>query len=360
MSAPRGGDLDVLVVGAGPYGLATARAMRARGFGVEVLGRPMGFWREHMPEGMLLRSGPDWHMDPLGELTFEAFCGDPPDPIPLELFLDYADWFQRESGIEVIEDEVTRLGVGGDGFEAWTASGRHIKARKVVAAPGVAYFTQRPGWAPEGAHTCDLVDFKELSGARVLIVGGRQSAYEWAALIHEQGAEQVTVVHRHEQPRFAPVSWSFVDQHIDSTLAQPGWWRRLPQQDRDAIGRRFWEVGRLTLEPWLAQRIRSVDVHARAEVVQATAGAVDLSDGTHVPFDRIVFATGYTTDLGRVPYLPPLPHEGLDENMQSALEGLYLPGFAATKDFGPFFGFVKGAPAAGSIVADHIEAHTNG
>ena len=46
--------------------------------------------------------------------------------------------------------------------------------------------------------------------------------------------------------------------------------------------------------------------------------------------------------------------------MQSPLEGLYLPGFAATRDFGPFFGFVKGAPAAASIVADHIQAHTNG
>jgi hypothetical protein len=46
--------------------------------------------------------------------------------------------------------------------------------------------------------------------------------------------------------------------------------------------------------------------------------------------------------------------------MQSATPGLYLPGFTATKDFGPFFGFVKGAPAAASIVVDHIAAQTNG
>ena len=26
------------------------------------------------------------------------------------------------------------------------------------------------------------------------------------------------------------------------------------------------------------------------------------------------------------------------------MPGLYLPGFTATQDFGPFFGFVKGAP----------------
>jgi hypothetical protein len=29
----------------------------------------MGFWREHMPEGMFLRSGPDWHFDAAGVHT---------------------------------------------------------------------------------------------------------------------------------------------------------------------------------------------------------------------------------------------------------------------------------------------------
>ena len=73
--------------------------------------------------------------------------------------------------------------------------------------------------------------------------------------------------------------------------------------------------------------------------------------------DRIVFATGYKADLGRVPYLQPLQidtHNGfpvLDEAMQSSQAGLYLPGFTATQDFGPFFGFVKGAPAAATLVA---------
>ena len=335
--------IDVLVIGAGPYGLAAARAARAQGLSVEVLGRPMGFWRDHMPAGMLLRSGPDWHMDPLGELTFEAFCADPPDPLPLELFLDYGAWFQAQAQIEVVEDEVTRLRVGGGGFDAWTASGRHVKARNVVAAPGVGYFAQRPDWAPDGAHTCDLVDFAELSGAHVLIVGGRQSAYEWAALIHEAGAERVNVVHRHEQPRFAEVSWA--SSTTTSRHARPPRLvATLPQAERDAIARRFWEVGRLTLEPWLEPRIQHVHVHANAEVVRATAGAVDLSDGTHIPFDRIVFATGYQADLARVPYLPPLSATALDAHMQSESPGLYLPGFIATHDFGPFFGFVKGRP----------------
>ena len=75
----------------------------------------MGFWREHMPEGMLLRSGADWHLDAAGEATFEAYleeqrlrAGDV-DPIPLSLFLDYTDWFTRRKGLSVRDERVAVL-----------------------------------------------------------------------------------------------------------------------------------------------------------------------------------------------------------------------------------------------------------
>lgn len=38
-----------------------------------VLGEPMSFWRQNMPEKMMLRSGPDWHMDVTREHTMMAF-----------------------------------------------------------------------------------------------------------------------------------------------------------------------------------------------------------------------------------------------------------------------------------------------
>jgi len=325
------------VVGAGPYGLATAKALRDRGISVRVYGKPMGFWREHMPDGMLLRSGPDWHMDHAGELTFRAFCSDPPDPIPIGLFLDYAAWFQAQAGIEVVEEELTEL----------------PDTPFVVAAPGVAYFQHRPEWATDEVHTVDYVDFADASGAEYLIVGGRQSAYETAALLLEHGAARVDVVHRHEPPRFAEASWDFVDEHVQRTLDVPGYWRGLPEAERVAIARRFWEVGRLTLEPWLAPRITDVRVHI-GEVMSAD-GHMTLSDGTRLRPDRIVLATGYRADLSRVPYLPPLATPALDAHMQAVdRPGLYLPGFTATADFGPFFGFVRGAPAAATLVARSI------
>lgn len=349
--------LDVLVIGAGPYGLAAAKAIADAGRSVRVLGKPMGFWHDHMPVGMLLRSGPDWHMDPAGELTFEAFCSSPPDPIPRRLFLEYGAWFLARSGLDVRDEHVTAVDHDAH-FTVALASGERVSARAVVAAPGVAPFAHRPEWAPEGIHTCDEVDFRAYAGARVLIVGGRQSAYEWAALASDHGAERIDVVHRHAPPRFEAVSWKFVDPLIERTLADGGWWRKLPAAERGAIARKFWEVGRLTLEPWLVPRLQRVHVHAGVHTI----------DPARYGADRVVFATGYRVDLARVTYLAPVlsritTKDGfpvLDDAMQTSLAGLYLPGFAATQDFGPFFGFVKGAPAAATLVARALLASSMG
>jgi cation diffusion facilitator CzcD-associated flavoprotein CzcO len=214
----------LLVIGAGPYALSTAALAREHGIDTVVVGRPMGFWRQHMPAGMLLRSGPDWHLDASGVHTLEAYLEeraiDPAevDPLPLALFLDYADWFRQAKGIQVLEDRVVDLAKPGDRFEAVLGSGAGIAADAVVAAPGIRHFTNVPAWAgsvPAGraAHTCDLVRFEDLSGARVLIVGGRQSAYEWAALLDEHGAARIDLVHRHAVPRFERVSWKWGGPH---------------------------------------------------------------------------------------------------------------------------------------------------
>ena len=370
----------LLVIGAGPYARSAAALAREQGIDTVVVGRPMGFWRRHMPAGMLLRSGPDWHLDASGVHTLEAYLEeraiDPADvdPLPLGLFLDYAEWFRQAKGIEVLEDRVVDLAKPGDRFEAVLDGGAHIAADAVVAAPGIRHFANVPAWAgsvpaERASHTCDLVRFGDLSGARVLIVGGRQSAYEWAALLVEHGAARIDLVHRHDVPRFDRVSWSFVDPYLESTMRVRGWWRSLSEAEQDAITKRFWEVGRLTLEYWLTPRLASQAIHRwpGTEVVRAEPTGADgelrvrLSSGDDLSVDQVVFASGYRADLARVPYLAGVLDrvkvtDGfpvLDEAFGASLSRLYLPGFVATRDFGPFFGFVKGtSAAAGLIVGD--------
>ena len=369
--------VQLLVIGAGPYALSIAALARERGIGTVVLGRPMGFWRDNMPEGMFLRSGPDWHLDGAAVHTLEAYLEDQGirpgevDPIPVGVFLDYAAWFKRAKGIEVREEFVDTL-VKADGrFEATLRSGERIRADAVVAAPGIRHYASVPGWAsslPPGlaAHTCDLVRFDDMAGARVLIIGGRQSAYEWAALIREHGAARIDIVHRHDIPRFERVSWKFVDAHVEQTIAVRGYWRNLPTSGQDAIARRFWEVGRLTLEYWLTPRLAWDGIRRwpGTEVVEVTPAGDDelrvlLSNGTGLAVDRVVFGSGYRAELTKVPYLAGvLKHVKvsngfpvLDEAFQTSLDGLYVTGFSATQDFGPFFGFVKGSPAAATLIA---------
>ncbi len=368
---------QLLVIGAGPYGLSAAALAREHGIDTVVLGRPMGFWREHMPADMFLRSGPDWHLDGAGRHTLQAYLeerqlrAEQVDPIPVGVFLDYAGWFRRAKGLQVREDFADTLDRVNGGFEAALRSGERVRADAVLAAPGISRFANRPGWAasvPAGyaAHTCDLVRFEPMAGARVLIIGGRQSAYEWAALLREHGAASVDIVHRHDVPRFERVSWKFVDEHVDRTLAVRGYWRNLPASEKDAVARRFWEVGRLTLEHWLTPRLDREGITRRpgTEVTEVTPAdgngslRVALSDGSRLTADRVVFATGYRADLASVPYLAGLLDDielsngfpVLDEAFQTSVPGLYVTGFAATQDFGPFFGFVKGAPAAATLV----------
>ena len=47
---------SLLVIGAGPYGLSVAARAIERSIPTTVVGRPMSFWRDHMPRGMFLRS----------------------------------------------------------------------------------------------------------------------------------------------------------------------------------------------------------------------------------------------------------------------------------------------------------------
>jgi thioredoxin reductase len=368
--------VPLLVIGAGPYGLATAACARNAGIEQLVVGEPMAFWRDNMPAGMFLRSGPDWHLDAAGINTFEAYLDErgigpsEVDPIPVALFLDYADWFEEKERIDVVPDLVRKLSKPNGPFEATLESGRRVSADVVVAAPGISHFTVIPEWVerdlpPERwAHTCNLVHFEQLRGKRVMIIGGRQSAFEWAALLADGDAEEVHVVYRHDTPEFTASDWHFVDLLMDHTATVPGWFRQLPPEEREAVAKRFWAEGRLKLEPWLTPRLDKPSVHRwpHGSVVscgEAPGGEIqaELSNGTRLLVDFVVLATGYKPDMRAVPYLSgvidgmdlvdgfPL----LDDNFQSSVPGLFVTGFPATRDFGPFFGFVRGCPVAATL-----------
>jgi lysine/ornithine N-monooxygenase len=295
--------------------------------------------------------------------------------------LNYTKWFQEQKQIEVLPSFVQRLDHSNDTDNLFTATlddGESITASNVLLALGFQYFKNIPTEiakiVPSGrfSHTCDLVDFEGLRGKRCLIIGGRQSAYEWAALLCENGATAIHVSHRHETPAFERSDWSWVNPMVDAIVENPGWFRNLPPKEKEEVSKRFWVEGRLKLEPWLWSRIDNdtVKIWPKSGVVGCDALPtgeleVSLNTGKTLIVDHIILATGYRVSMEKVPLLADGSivaklktnngYPALDEHFQCSIPGLFITSMPATQDFGPFFAFTVSVVASTKIIGSFIK-----
>src|SRR2546423_1715469 len=99
-------DTDLLIIGAGPFGLAVGAQAAHDRMDHLIVGKPMEFWLQNMPKGMFLCSACDWHLDPLNVHTINSFLRSqdktPRDvePLSLDFYLSYVDWFQQQKNIQ--------------------------------------------------------------------------------------------------------------------------------------------------------------------------------------------------------------------------------------------------------------------
>ena len=393
--------IDVVVIGAGPYGLSAASHLRSAGIDTRVIGDPMGLWRNHMPNGMLLRSAPRASSiaDPARRRTLARWAGEHgvtiPAVIPLATFLRYASWFQEHEVPEIDRRRVGAVRVGAGGFEIELDDGERLHARRVVVAAGPAQFARRPpqfaGLDPgRVVHSTEMHDLGGFSGRRLLVVGAGQSALETAVLLNEAGAT-VEIVAREPAINWLPGDendghaagdgrGAGVAARLRRGIQPPptgvggrasGWLAAAP----DIIHRSPAVLGRVVrarcMRPagsdWIRPRLAGVEVTLGRAVSGTTAMAdgvrVELDDGLVREVDTIVLGTGYAVDVRRYSFisaelLAALRLRGgapvLERGLESSVPSLHFLGAPAALSFGPLLNFVVGTWFAGPTLVDHV------
>ena len=144
---------DVAIVGAGPYGLSIAAHLKAAGVGFRIFGEPMGFWLNHMPRGMHLKSEgfASSLFEPSGQFTLASYCkergleyADIGKPVPLDVFASYGIEFQKRYVPELETEKVLSVQRSTNGFRLVLENGEAFGARRVVVAVGQSYYAYVP------------------------------------------------------------------------------------------------------------------------------------------------------------------------------------------------------------------------
>ncbi len=275
---PSPSEYDVVIVGAGPAGMAAG--IYAKRAGLECIILEKG-----VPGGQVLTTP-----------TIENYPGFP-EISGMKLMDLMADHAKRY--VQIMEgEEVTRAVRAGDRFELTTTSGRYL-ARALILATGSYHRKLRVkgedrlgGRGVSYCATCDGFFFK---GRKVIVVGGGNTALTDALYLHSIGCD-VTLVHRRDSLR--------ADNHLQESATQrsiPVMWNTVVEEISGDQ-----EVSSVTLKNLETGKTEVVDLNgvfvAVGEVPSSQLAAeigvdmdpggfvkVDMGFRTNVPF---VYAAG--------------------------------------------------------------------
>ena len=309
---------DVVVIGAGPAGLATAGALRHHGIGSIVLEREDigSSWRKHY--------------DRLHLHTVRWLSHLPGYKMPAR----YGRWVSRDNVVEYLEDYVdahnldVRSGVEADTIERtggdWVVRTNEgdFAAPRVVIATGYNKHQHLPDWPGLDAFTGDLVhsgNYKNPEpyvGKRVLVVGTGNSSAEIVVDLIEGGAGHVmmsvrrspTVLLREAngvpgqvlgvilRPMPEPVMnklWPVLQKNVVGDLTKYG----MPEPAPNAYTRFLREDVTPILDVGLVDMLKQGKVEIVAAVEGFDADEVLLADGSRVQADAVIAGTGFTRGL---------------------------------------------------------------
>jgi FAD-dependent urate hydroxylase len=389
---------DVLIIGAGPFGLSVSAHLRARNVDHLIVGTPMDTWRAHCPVGMFLKSEP-YSSDiasPRSGFGVRAYSESQGldyvhrvTPLTLDRFLEYADWFTTQLVPEVRDDQVTRVTRTDDRFLTAFAGGESISARQIVIATGVLPYRYVPAELSDlpsdlVTHTSDHHRLEGYNGRKVVVLGSGQSALETAALLHEQGADVRIVA------RTSELSWNQPNPERVSLLGQV---RRPVSRLCEGWRCKFWDTptafrllprevratkARTVLGPsgawWLRDRVDGViETLTGCRVQKADSGGSGIRlflagpKETVVEADHVMAGTGFRMDIARLAFLPPDLRSQIatfgnypvvSRAGESSVPNLYFAGAPTAANIGPSVRFIAGTHNVAEMLANSLARRT--
>jgi thioredoxin reductase len=390
-------NVNIAIIGAGPYGLSIAAYLRALQMDFRIFGAPMHTWINQMPEGMCLKSDgfASTLYDPHSTFTLQCFCqengipyADVGLPVRLDTFISYGQEFQRRLVPELEEREVISLDRLDSGFRLKLDNGEVVFARKVVIAAGISHFQYLPpilsGLPQEQVtHSSQHNSVSHFQGKDVTVIGAGASALDLAALLKGAGAT-VRVVARASEIRFhnppGPQPRPLMDRiRAPMTGLGPGWrsflcvkgpllFHKMPPAFR-------FKVVRKHLGPAPGWFIKDavvghveLNVNSTLEEIQIQPDRVRLrvtnpSGARWIETDHVIAATGYKVDLQRLSFLSSGLQADirsleqapvLSTSFESSVKGLYFVGAAAAPSFGPLLRFAYGAGFTARRLSRHF------
>jgi len=297
-------------------------------------------------------------------------------PVPLDRFIQYGQWYQRQVVPDLDSRQITRIECDPSGFRVTLADGEAIRSRRVVVAAGIRSFAWRPpefdGLPPSlVSHSSDHRDLSRFANQQVVVIGAGQSALESAALLHEAGAT-VEVIGRSRRIHWLQGLTSRILHHrlgritsrllyaptdvgpagISQIMARPDVLRRLPRRLQERLWRR-------SVRPagarWLVERLQNVPIRLGRSVLSAArAGGgvrIRLDDGSERTVHHVLLGTGYRVNVSKYEFLSPQLMQSmrcingypwLREGLETLVPGLHILGGPAAWSFGPLMQFVSG------------------
>ena len=311
----------VVVIGAGPAGLATAACLARLGVHACVLERAAevgASWRAHYRR---------LHLHTVKELSALpglAFPAQAARYVPRAQVVEYLEAYAAHIGLQprfgVEVQRVAPLPQGGL-WEVVCADGGRIHTPHVVVATGANRHPRRPvlpgedTFAGRVLHSHAYRDAAPFAGQRVLVVGMGNTGAEIALDLCEAGVEvtlsvrsAVNIVHRDVLGRptqRTSILLGKLPPRLGHALAR--WLRDLTVGDLTRWGlhtpqasplAQLREEGRTpVIDVGTLARIRAGDIRVHPGIAQLHERRVRFVDGSEAPFDTIVLATGYDAGL---------------------------------------------------------------